>query len=108
MARLYASDEYYLGHGGTSASWLTSLYQKILGRGPDPQGLAGWIARLQQGMSRASSLSPSESLLPYVREEVASKTRETPSQPERACHRCAGRPYAREHGSVKTPETRLS
>ena len=40
----YASDEYYLYHaGGTPTSWVTALYQKLLGRAPDAAGLASWV-----------------------------------------------------------------
>ena len=44
-SRFYASDEYYLYHaGGTPTSWVTTLYQKLLGRSPDAAGLAQWVA----------------------------------------------------------------
>ena len=44
-SRFYASDEYYLYHaGGTPTSWVTALYQKLLGRAPDAAGLAQWVA----------------------------------------------------------------
>jgi hypothetical protein len=41
----YASDEYYIYHAGNSATtWVTLLYQKLLGRSPDSAGLAGWVS----------------------------------------------------------------
>lgn len=40
----YASDEYYTLHAGDSpSSFVTSLYQKLLNRDPDPLGLAYWV-----------------------------------------------------------------
>jgi len=42
----YASDEYYLYHaGGTSISWVTALYTKLLSRDPDAAGLTYWAAK---------------------------------------------------------------
>jgi hypothetical protein len=42
----YASDEYYLYHaGGTSTSWVTALYTKLLSRDPDAAGLTFWAAK---------------------------------------------------------------
>jgi hypothetical protein len=43
-SRFYASNEYYSAHAGnTAASWVTLLYQKLLNRDPDAQGLQLWI-----------------------------------------------------------------
>jgi Domain of unknown function (DUF4214) len=43
-SRFYSSDEYYsLYAGNTTSSWVTLLYQKLLNRDPDPQGLQLWI-----------------------------------------------------------------
>ncbi|HEY4375508.1 MAG TPA: DUF4214 domain-containing protein, partial [Acidimicrobiales bacterium] len=45
-AAFYASAEYYGGlGGGTDASWITDLYQKVLHRVPDQGGLAYWVAQ---------------------------------------------------------------
>ena len=45
-ARFYASEEYFDGiGGGTVSSWVTDLYQKLLGRSPDAEGLAWWVER---------------------------------------------------------------
>jgi MBG domain (YGX type)/Domain of unknown function (DUF4214) len=40
---------------------VTALYQTILGRTPDPSGLAGWLAELNNGTSAASVASQIES-----------------------------------------------
>jgi hypothetical protein len=39
-----SSDEFYLGSGGTVESWLTGLYQSVLGRPADKDGYAAWNA----------------------------------------------------------------
>jgi len=40
----FASPEYYQTFAGNAPSpWVTQLYQKLLGRDPDPAGLAYWI-----------------------------------------------------------------
>ena len=40
----YSSDEYYtLSAGGSTSSWVTLLYQKLLNRAPDAGGLQLWI-----------------------------------------------------------------
>jgi hypothetical protein len=46
-ANFYASTEYYRNIGGnTATSWITDLYAKLMGRAPDPEGLAFWVATL--------------------------------------------------------------
>lgn len=50
-ASFYASDEYFDGvpiSGGSSRvqAWITDLYVKLLGRTPDPGGLAYWTAQV--------------------------------------------------------------
>ncbi len=43
-ALFYSSQEFYQGLGGnTDPTWVTQLYQKLLGRNPDAGGLNGWI-----------------------------------------------------------------
>ena len=43
-ALFYASAEFYAGlGGGTPTSWVTTLYSAVLGRAPDPAGLAAWV-----------------------------------------------------------------
>lgn len=49
---ILSSNEYILVHGGTSAGFVTGLYQDVLGRPPEPAGLTSWVGRLQAGMSR--------------------------------------------------------
>lgn len=44
---LYASDEYYRGlGGGTDTSWVADLYQKILHRSADQDGLRYWVSQV--------------------------------------------------------------
>jgi hypothetical protein len=46
-AELYGSPEYYAGlGGGTDSSWVTDLYNKILGRPPDAAGRSFWVGRI--------------------------------------------------------------
>ena len=42
----FGSPEYYARSGGTNTSFVTELYRDILGREPDPDGLAYWVDRL--------------------------------------------------------------
>lgn len=40
----YSSQEYFLGiGGGSNTTWVTSLYDKLLHRAPDPGGLTFWV-----------------------------------------------------------------
>jgi Domain of unknown function (DUF4214) len=43
-SRFYSSNEYYtVTAGGSTSTWVTLLYQKLLIRTPDPRGLQFWI-----------------------------------------------------------------
>lgn len=50
----FASLEYYLGSGETNAGYVTALYQDILTRSPDSEGLAFWTALIEGGVDRAT------------------------------------------------------
>ena len=51
---LIASDEYFtVRAGGGNTLYVKTLYQDILGRAPDPAGLAYWVARLDAGQARS-------------------------------------------------------
>jgi hypothetical protein len=54
QAGFIGSDEYYQHTGGTDQAWVEALYQDLLGRAPDPAGLAAWLSLLAGGASRAS------------------------------------------------------
>ena len=43
-AGLIASDEFYAKAGGSPDAWVDGAYRELLGRQPDPAGLAGWVA----------------------------------------------------------------
>lgn len=45
------SPEFYNANGGTPASWLTGLYEKILNRTPDPSGYQFWLNFYQQQLA---------------------------------------------------------
>jgi subtilisin family serine protease len=51
-ATILASDEYYQAHGGTVAGFIDGLYLDLLGRAPDPSGLALWNSWLAAGRTR--------------------------------------------------------
>jgi hypothetical protein len=57
MSVFYSSDEYLFRHGGTVPTWLTALYEDILGRSADAAGLAAWTSVLQHGASRIAVAS---------------------------------------------------
>ena len=50
---LLGSLEYFNLHGGTNDTFVTALYQDVLGRTPDPSGRANWLQQLASGKSRA-------------------------------------------------------
>ncbi|TMD03004.1 MAG: DUF4214 domain-containing protein [Chloroflexi bacterium] len=51
---LIASDEYFFNRaGGDDTTYVNTLYQDILGRAPDPAGLAYWVGQLEAGGPRA-------------------------------------------------------
>lgn len=50
-AAFIGSPEYVRDHGGNAAAWVTGMYQNLLDRSPDAQGLQYWTARLQAGES---------------------------------------------------------
>jgi len=48
-SRFYSSNEYFtVAAGGDKSTWVTLLYQKLLNRPPDPQGLQFWINNTNQ------------------------------------------------------------
>lgn len=52
-AAMFGSPEYFQGRsGGTSAGFLTALYQDVLGRPVDPSGGVTWGLMLARGFSR--------------------------------------------------------
>jgi hypothetical protein len=68
-AQFYASLEYYAGiGGGTDVSWVTNLYEALLGRDPDTSGLAYWVAT-------ARSRGRSKVALAFYQSEESSRTR---------------------------------
>jgi hypothetical protein len=50
-AGITASNEYIQNQGGDPTSWLTSLYNNLLGRDPDAAGIDHWLGELQNGAS---------------------------------------------------------
>jgi hypothetical protein len=47
------SREYIQAHGGTGPAWVTGMYQDLLGRNPDANGLAYWTTTLADGANPA-------------------------------------------------------
>ncbi|AGA25104.1 S8 family serine peptidase [Singulisphaera acidiphila] len=52
LAKILATDDFYNGYGGTNTGFVTGLYQTLLGRDPEPAGLASWVGRLNSGQTR--------------------------------------------------------
>lgn len=50
--QIFGSAEAYQRAGGTPATFVDALYQRILQRGPDPAGRAHWVAALADGRLR--------------------------------------------------------
>ncbi len=53
-AQLLGSNEYFSKAGGTNAAFVTKAYNDVLGRTPDPSGLAYWTNKLDAGADRGS------------------------------------------------------
>ncbi|HEX5442683.1 MAG TPA: DUF4214 domain-containing protein, partial [Pirellulales bacterium] len=45
------SPEFYTSAGGTPQAWITQLYERILGRTPDPSGESFWLNNYQQQLA---------------------------------------------------------
>lgn len=52
VVTLTISNEAWTKAGATPAGYTDGVYERVLGRSPDPSGRAFWIARLEQGTSR--------------------------------------------------------
>jgi uncharacterized protein (TIGR03118 family) len=53
-AGFIGSPEFYARSGGSDKGWVDAMYEDLLGRAPDAQGEAYWVAQLAAGASRAS------------------------------------------------------
>jgi hypothetical protein len=49
-----SSPEFISDNGGLGAGWVTSMYDKLLGRDPDQGGLNYWVGQLNSGTSPAT------------------------------------------------------
>lgn len=47
-AHFFASEEYFRSTGGRADAWVRDLYQQLLGRPGDDQGVAHWVDRVQR------------------------------------------------------------
>lgn len=54
---LYSSDEYWRSTGSDNRAWVTTLYQAVLGRDPEPAGLTYWTELADSGTPRALIVS---------------------------------------------------
>lgn len=54
LANVFGSPEYFVKHGSSNETWIDSVYQDILERPSDPNGRAGFLSQLQNGVSRAN------------------------------------------------------
>jgi hypothetical protein len=53
-AGFIGSAEYMANHGGSGQAWVIGMYHDLLGRAPDPSGLAYWLNKLQNGTDPGS------------------------------------------------------
>lgn len=51
-AQLFGSSEYFTKAGGTNAKFVERAYEDVLGRKPDPSGLAYWTNKANNGTER--------------------------------------------------------
>jgi len=51
---LLGSDEFYSGSGSAQIGFVFALYEDLLGRPPDPQGVLGWSTQIAAGTSRTA------------------------------------------------------
>jgi hypothetical protein len=49
-----ASPEFFSRQGNSNFLWVTTVYQNVLGRTPDPVGLSNWLNILGSGVSRTT------------------------------------------------------
>ncbi|HYI62122.1 MAG TPA: DUF4214 domain-containing protein [Acidimicrobiales bacterium] len=52
LAALAGEDEFWVQAGSTNEGFVTRLYDRVLERAPDAEGLAYWVARLEAGRNR--------------------------------------------------------
>ncbi len=50
ISGMISSPEFFASAGGTNTGWVTQLYQRLLNRAPDSQGLTYWVNRLNQNV----------------------------------------------------------
>lgn len=50
-AEFIGSQEYIANHGGSPSGWVSGMYQDLLGRSPDQEGVDHWVQALQNGAS---------------------------------------------------------
>ena len=80
-AAFLAGPEFYADHGGTDPGFVAGLYRSILGRPPDPAGLAHWLGALRSGLGRRQVARQLESTAEAYRAEVAAWFRQDLGRP---------------------------
>ena len=72
-AQLFGSSEYFTKAGGTNATFVERAYEDVLGRKPDPSGLAYWTNKANNGTERGliarQFLSSAEAKRTIVRDQ---------------------------------------
>jgi len=71
IARMLSTDDFYNSRGGTNVGFVTGLYQTLIGRDPEPEGLASWVKRLNQGQTRVQVVSTFERTAEALQVKVA-------------------------------------
>jgi hypothetical protein len=81
IAGILASPQYYSAAGRTPATFVTSLYDRLLGRSPAPAELTFWELQLSAGETRAEVASAFLSSAEYKREFVERQYSELLARP---------------------------
>jgi hypothetical protein len=81
IAGILASPQYYSAAGRTPATFVTSLYDRLLGRSPAPAELTFWELQLSAGETRAEVASAFLSSPEYKREFVERQYSELLARP---------------------------
>jgi thermitase len=71
LAKILGTNDFYNAHGGTNEGFVTGLYQSLLGRAPDPGGLAYWVGNLNAGQTRIQVIETFERTSEALQTKVA-------------------------------------
>ena len=78
LARILSTNDYLAASGGTNEGFVTGLYQSLLGRSTDPDGLNYFVGLLRGGMSRGDLIQRLQTTVEAKRTKVAGWYHELP------------------------------